>query len=692
MPMRGSASTPALAVLDEARQAARERATASLNRSQSLTASTLPPTAAAHYTSLVQATPFFALPGVSSSVTSFARSYSRAANLSLSNNLNASYGSVVSSLSRMSGASHARGDSAVSSLSPSMPGTPMSQVSFAFDVGGDDEELIPDHQLNPPLTSPLLLAVTCAVLSSFQVGLNSALLNVPEAVIRRALSLSDFDWSLVISVFCIGGLVGCSLGGFASDRLGRKNFLVTNNVLFIVGALLQALASNVTEMVGGRFLVGVACGGCTVVVPLYLGEIAPANLRGSLGTMNQFATVIGILVAVVVGRPMGTAEEWRYLVGLVLLPSMLQIVMSASLLESPLWLVLTGGTKGMSQAEEILCSLRGLDNVDLDLDAMVYHRDVVQQQAKQGSSLGSTVRSLTRPSYRRPLLTGMALQVSQQLSGINAVFYYSTAFFVRAHVEDPWLGSVLCCAVNVLATWWALSIMDRVGRKTLLLVSATGMAASAIALTFFLTAPAPTEPTSLSTLSPLVASATAPLHSSGESWLLSPAVSSYLSILFVLLYVTFFELGLGPIPWTIGVEIYPAAIRGPRHVPLLHHQLAGQLPGQHRLPPPGGQAGGLRLCALRRGAGADGGGGHVGGAGDEGEECGGDHGGDGGGGGGGGRRLGGRFGGAVHRRGGRGGNARLTAALPLHADRWAQSIDDELSFGYRYCGQLLAAQ
>ena len=232
--MRGSASTPALALLDDVRAAARQRATASLNRSQSL-ASNLPVTASARFSSLVQATPFFALPGVSSSVTNFTRSYSRAALTAL----NTSYGSVASSISRHSTSAHAaphhhRMDSAASAsnytpFSPT-PSTPSSSVSFAFDMGSvDDDDVIPDHQLNPPLTSPLLLAVTTAVLSSFQTGFNSALLNVPEPVIRASLALTDTDWSVVVSIFCIGGLLGCSLGGYLADALGRKAFLVSVN-------------------------------------------------------------------------------------------------------------------------------------------------------------------------------------------------------------------------------------------------------------------------------------------------------------------------------------------------------------------------------------------------------------------------------------------------------------------------------
>ena len=228
--MRSSASTPALALLDDARVAARQRATASLNRSQSL-ASNVPVTASARYTSLVQATPFFALPGVSSSVTNFTRSYSRAAISAL----NTSYGSVASGFSRSSHPSqHHRLDSAASASSYSAysptPSTPGSTVSFSFDAGPvDEDDVIPDHHLNPPLTSPLLLAVTTAVLSSFQTGFNSALLNVPEPVIRHSLHLTDTDWSVVVSIFCIGGLLGCSIGGYLADTLGRKAFLVSVN-------------------------------------------------------------------------------------------------------------------------------------------------------------------------------------------------------------------------------------------------------------------------------------------------------------------------------------------------------------------------------------------------------------------------------------------------------------------------------
>ena len=133
--------------------------------------------------------------------------------------------------------------------------------------------------------------------ASFQVGYNSGVLNVPQSTIVASLHLTTLQWSIAVAIFCIGGLLGSMSGGKAADHIGRKNFLIANNVAFIAGGLCESLAGGIALLSLGRLAIGIGCGGATVVVPMYLGEIAPANLRGSLGTMNQFAMVIGILVA-----------------------------------------------------------------------------------------------------------------------------------------------------------------------------------------------------------------------------------------------------------------------------------------------------------------------------------------------------------------------------------------------------------
>ena len=352
-----------------------------------------------------------------------------------------------------------------------------------------------------------------------------------------SLRLTTLEWSVAVAIFCIGGLLGSLGGGKTADRIGRKNFLIANNTLFIAGGLLEALAGSVAMLSMGRLLIGVGCGGATVVVPMYLGEIAPANLRGSLGTMNQFAMVIGILVANLLGKPLGGTHSWRYLLGLGLIPALLQIVMAATLLESPLWLLHQPGSKNRVYAEEVLGKLRGTDDVEFDIECMMasvneedeeddgdephsrsgsddgtagihalpHHNQhhAARAHASSGGSVGSAggsgalpsgpdswgedgyssrhtsfdetaalsaaealhrscmaksppvagaggvaaassssknnkSHSLWAPEYRRPLLIGFGLQLVQQFSGINAVFFYSTAFFTSAHMSDPW--------------------------------------------------------------------------------------------------------------------------------------------------------------------------------------------------------------------------------------------------------------
>lgn len=161
------------------------------------------------------------------------------------------------------------------------------------------------------LTLSLMLAVLSAVLASLQVGYNSSVINAPALVIQADLSITTLAWSFAVAVFAIGGLIGSYVGGRLADVVGRKNFLIANNVLFISGGLMEALASGASSLILARLVLGVGCGAATVVVPLYLGEIAPADLRGTLGTMNQFALVIGILLACLLGKPLGGTDNWR---------------------------------------------------------------------------------------------------------------------------------------------------------------------------------------------------------------------------------------------------------------------------------------------------------------------------------------------------------------------------------------------
>ena len=507
--------------------------------------------------------------------------------------------------------------------------------------------------------------------ASFQVGYNSGVLNVPQSTIVASLNLTTLQWSIAVAIFCIGGLLGSMSGGKAADHIGRKNFLIANNVAFIAGGLCESLAGGIALLSLGRLAIGIGCGGATVVVPMYLGEIAPANLRGSLGTMNQFAMVIGILVANLLGKPLGGEHEWRYLLGLCVVPALLQIIMAPALLESPLWLLHHAASSGNARtsskarmhAEEVLSKLRGTDDVDFDLECMLasVRDDEDEEEADEEELLGSaraaggnrsasgawgeedwahhsaagdynpgpcasastpascpvvlppapapvtvekgslaalrpspsaasvSSHSLWAPEHRRPLMIGFGLQLAQQFSGINAVFFYSTAFFTSAHMSDPWsvgargkardalaaaaaacafvlpiqfcahsvaavflslsfscppllvrLGSVLASSVNVLATGLSIYLIERMGRRKLLLISTFGMMLSCVGLTWALQAMQPSPD---------------PLAPPPPAWV------GFMSVGMVLVFVSFFEVGLGPIPWLIGAEIFPNRVR-----------------------------------------------------------------------------------------------------------------------------------
>ena len=543
--MKAVRSMPALAQLSTAHLNQKQRVaqhTTNLHRSHSMLATSNPQ---AQLHTLIRSVPFVALPGLGSQLV---RSYSRR---------EVTAGAVTSSRA-----------------SPK-PGVTLTTTA-AFTPNEETSLLVP-LPAPPSYTAALSIAVFCATLSSFQVGLNSGLLNVPEQVIRSSLSLSVNEWSIIVSIFCIGGLIGSVLGGRLADTIGRKNLLISVNVLFISGALLQSLATSYWMLLLGRLVIGCGCGSATVSVPMYVGEIAPAALRGSLGTMNQFAIVIGILVANLLGRVLGgaaepaadgtpaaggdEAQQWRYLLGVVVFPSLLQLVLSSFLLESPLWLIQQNSHTSVVDAEAVLTKLRGADYEDLDFELELLSAVRDDSVAASQSDSASLLSSLNSRPVRRSLWIGLLLQLFQQFSGINAVFYYSTAFFASARVGDPWLASVLCSAVNVVATGLAIPLMDRAGRRTLLILSALGMMVSCIGLTVAL---------ELSSIAADSAASTAS-HSSGSHHHSSttappiPSQSSYLlsslSVIGVLAYVTCFEVGLGPIPWLMGAELYPAQAR-----------------------------------------------------------------------------------------------------------------------------------
>lgn len=390
---------------------------------------------------------------------------------------------------------------------------------------GEEQALLgEDEFVEPGYTVPLLLSCCVAMISAFQYGFNTGVTGAadPNAIFPGHTSL---EWSISVSIFAIGGPIGSLAAGGLSNKYGRKKALLLDSGLFILAGLIMAFSTTIYALIAGRFLVGFAAGAVSVIVPLYLGELAPPNLRGALGTGYQFGVVIGILAADILGFGFSkesdgfTSPGWRFLFGFTAIPAILQIALASLLTESPRWLLTQNKPK---EAAEILRKLRGTNDVYEEIDSICSASD------QEGSGMGIWDVICDR-NIRFPLVVGIVLQAAQQLSGINAVMFYANSFFQNVGLSNPLVGTTLVGIVNVISTGVALVLMDTAGRRPLLLYSGVGMLASAVLLTLGL------------------------LH-------ILP-YDNIVSVGGLMCYVWFFEIGLGPIPWLIVAEMFNAQPR-----------------------------------------------------------------------------------------------------------------------------------
>jgi len=373
------------------------------------------------------------------------------------------------------------------------------------------------------LTTPLIFAVFVAAISQFLVGYNIGVMNAPEPVIFPG--HSTLQWSLAVAAFAVGGPFGANIAGSLADTRGRRGALMLNMWMFIVGGALQTLSINMITLIGSRFVIGFASGFSSVLVPIYLGELAPPTMRGTLGTLTQFSLVTGIFVSALVAFPFANENQWRILFAISPIIAVVQLFCAPWLLESPRWLL----NKNMhsEQARYIIKKLRGLrtdQEVEIEVDHFTAAMRSQPIKCKKNKDADIGFLSMLRNKNIRILVVScVVLQMSQQFCGINAVFYYSASIF-EGVIDDPLVGSSLVSGVNVAATYVALLLMDKFGRRTLLLWSTGGMLVSCVVLVLSL------------------------LH----------YFSNMTALIAVNMYVSFFEIGLGPIPWLVVAEMFDA--------------------------------------------------------------------------------------------------------------------------------------
>lgn len=415
-------------------------------------------------------------------------------------------------------------------------------------INRDEQSKNLDGKFTPFL---IFCVLTSVVGASFQFGWNLGVFNTPENVIkdfyksvyrdRYKAEMSDSEmtvlWSITNGLMPLGGIVGGLSSGFVADHFGRKNSLLYTNLLVIVAGVLNLL-SKWTEMYEtimiGRLITGLFCGLFTGILPIYLYEIAPKNLRGLTGTLNQLNIVLGILTTNIIGLPslLGTSTLWPLLVGFVFVPMLFHLALSFGV-QSPKYLFLKKNDR--VGAEEALIKLRGIDNLSLVQNEIEQLDNEKISQANQ--EMFKWADFLKKKYLFRPLVVTLVIQMSQQFSGINAVIFYSTSIFRNAGFKDQWpvYCTIMLGFVQVIMTFVCVVIVDKVGRKILLLVGMMGMCVSAFGLaTFSILANKYTE----------------------DSYL------NYLTVFFSIFYIVFFAIGPGAIPWIITSELFGSAARG----------------------------------------------------------------------------------------------------------------------------------
>ncbi|GFV12586.1 glucose transporter type 1 [Trichonephila clavipes] len=327
---------------------------------------------------------------------------------------------------------------------------------------GEDVELVarlstPELELLPVptrmsccpegLTCMLVFAIFAAVLGMFQFGYNTGVINAPQKIIQKFISdvyksrtgleisddIRDLLWSLIVSVFAIGGMIGGLIGGSIANKFGRKGGLLVNNALGIIGAALMGsskISQSIEILVVGRLIIGMNCGINTALVPMYLSEISPLTLRGGLGTVNQLGITIGLLLSQVLGIEaiLGTAGGWPFLLGISVIPAVLQLLILPLCPESPRYLLISKQQESL--AREALQKLRCSSLVEEDIEEMKAEDRAQQHEPEtafteefriQPPPVQITIwKLLKNRSLHLPLVIGVVMQLTQQLSGINA--------------------------------------------------------------------------------------------------------------------------------------------------------------------------------------------------------------------------------------------------------------------------------
>ena len=382
-----------------------------------------------------------------------------------------------------------------------------------------------------------------AALGGFLFGYDSAVINGAVAAVQDQYDVASGPLGFAVASALLGAAVGALSAGRVADRLGRLSVMKMAAVLFLVSAVVTGLATSMWVFILGRILGGVGVGVASVIAPAYIAEIAPAHVRGRLGSLQQLAIVTGIFLSLLVDFLLAAAaggsrellwlglEAWRWMFLAMIVPALAYGILSLTIPESPRFLV---ANNRIPEARRVLEGLLGPKNLEHTINR-------IQETLKDRTRpRWSDLKAPTGGLY--PIVwVGLFLSIFQQFVGINVIFYYSNILWeaVGFSERNSFIITVITAVVNVGTTLIAIATVDRFGRKPLLLIGSVGMAVTLATMAIiFGTAPINAEG------APVLAGATGPI-----------------ALVAANLFVVSFGMSWGPIVWVLLGESFPNRIR-----------------------------------------------------------------------------------------------------------------------------------
>jgi len=387
----------------------------------------------------------------------------------------------------------------------------------------------------------IILITLAAAVGGFLFGFDSSVINGANGALKTHFNATDYELAWSVSLALIGAAAGAFFAGRLADTFGRVRCMLAASVLFFVSAIGSGLPFGIPDFIMWRIIGGVGIGVASIIAPIYIAETAPAHLRGRLGSMQQFAIVIGIFVALlsnyIIVRIAGSANNtfiggfkaWQVMFWVEAIPAALYGIAAWKLPESPRYLVHKGR---LDDAKRVLAKIDS-EGVDREIEAI--HETFRNEKPSKFSDLFEMVGGKKRIA---PILwAGLGLAILQQLVGINVIFYYGTMLWqsVGFGESDAFLTSVISSAINLVMTIAAIMLIDKIGRKPLLLIGSVGMAVTLSTLTICF------------------------MNAGADGSL--PGAAGVIALIAANLYITFFAVSWGPVMWVMLGEMFNNRIR-----------------------------------------------------------------------------------------------------------------------------------